>query len=50
MTTLPTLSLQGAANISMIVYLRTYRLPSQATAGLDERLATLKSRAHLVYK
>ena len=41
---------QGAANISVVVYIRTYRLPPLATAGLDERLATLKARAQLVYK
>ncbi|GAX84298.1 hypothetical protein CEUSTIGMA_g11720.t1 [Chlamydomonas eustigma] len=40
---------EGAANISTIVFIRTYRLPHSATVGLDERLCILRARAQLVF-
>lgn len=40
---------EAAANVSMIIYLMTYRLPAAATVGIDEKLAALKTRAYLVY-
>lgn len=40
---------EGAANMSVVVYLATYRLPRAAIFGLDERLTALKTRAYLVY-
>ena len=40
---------EAAANISMIIYLMTYRLPAVATVGIDEKLSALKTRAYLVY-
>ena len=48
-TTLMKNMAEAAANISMIIYLMTYRLPAVATVGMDEKLSALKTRAYLVY-